>query len=295
MTSNRSELEAQLLAHLDQVQLQPAARLDSALLGAALLAPQFGEDTSRLVAGKLVRLLPMLQQDPSLVTRLLLRLLEQSSFSEIQAIDPDLDFAAGLDPSYPPFNAPTVTLLSKAADSKSDAELLARMPKVLHALVKLWLYTQESRTATNIHFLLLKLLRVDGGYPQGFEDDPRIRSLYPGGVWRRLFGDKDIYELFYDVCDLTCSQPELSHADKTQAQGRLLELLPKMAALNWDIVLRSHNVEIESRHGLRRGEGLLHFAAFRMVDVKSDIMMDIMLTSFYADLLKCVDVPSPKG
>jgi hypothetical protein len=139
--------------------------------------------------------------------------------------------------------------------------------------------------------LLLKLLSASKNLPGGL-NETGVGGYGRGPVWKRLFDDKDIYSLFYIFCSLhslpSGDEVPLSKRVTSVAQGRLMDWLPKVGALDWDAITRSHHPEIESKVGLKEGEGLLHFATMKMVDFLDDILMHISMINFFSDLISTV-------
>jgi hypothetical protein len=111
-----------------------------------------------------------------------------------------------------------------------------------------------------------------------------------GLLWRRIFSDKDIYRLFFELCSsqtVGTGPGELDERQKSLAQARLLRLLPRLASLDLSALLRSYDASIEERFGLRdsREQCLLYWASIRMVD-KSDVLMHITLIDSFAELIR---------
>jgi hypothetical protein len=275
--------------HLTQVAQDSSVALDASLLQTAefLIAPTLSDESTRTLALQVSRLLPLLRQDPTPAIKLLLRLFHKIPFSDIRAIDPNLDLAAGLALDAQPFHGPTISVLKKAANNAADAESLASIPSVIHAVVRLWLSSPVSGVASKAQELLIDLLHVDRrGIPEVFQDDPGVQVLHPGAVWRRIFGDRDVYGLIFSICSFKGS--DVTNSQRSQAQARLLEFLPKVAGLHWNTVARSQQPEVEVKYDLKRGEeGLLHFAALHMIDPQ-DTLMHVLQVQFFTDLLtKC--------
>ena len=277
------------ILHLENVSKSPSTPLDQSLLEDCKLAvDRLDPDARRNIAFKLSILLESLQQDPTPAIDLLKNILEPYSFSEIQNINPDIDYTAGLALGAAPYNDLTVALLRKSTHHSADAESVAGSQGILLALVRLWLQTPNAKTASQAEDLLLDLLKADREPPRVFEDDLSVKSSYLGAVWRRLFGDRDIYELLFTSCALR-SDIGAEPGDLRQislAQGRLLSWLPKVADLKWNTLLDCHHQEVESRFQSSRSYGgILRFAAVCMVD-KTDILMHMLLIDFCCALLK---------
>jgi hypothetical protein len=216
---------------------------------------------------KIYQALPHADRPASLL-RLLKQLLEPVPLSILFEFEPPIDFAAGLDLKSTDYNDLTLSLLEKA-DEKAAERLATLHRDVYEALVRLWLCSPQEGTGAKAGSVLTKHVEV-GGLP----------------VLKRLFRDKDIYELMLAICSLKSSNfVQLSKTRKSIAQARLMTWLPKVAEINWEVISESHHPEIESQYGLKPGEGLLDFAAVRMIDYKDDILMHQALIDFYSKLL----------
>lgn len=293
MASN-SDLLAQLQNHILEVQQNPATSLNEKLFESSktFLAPNLAPDTSAQLVQQLAALVTTLQQDPAPVNDLLLKLLESCSFSDVLSFEFPVDFVAGLDIAVQPFNLLTLSLLGKATATSNDAAVLATKPAVVLAIVRLWLCTPDTGVADKAEGVLFGLLEADGQTP---EHSNELTTAHTGSdqgpVWRRLFGDRDIYNLFYAACSLDASHPDiqLSKRQKSIAQARLLQWLPKVASLDWSMVTRNHHPDVEASYGMKPADqGLLQFAACNMVDYKGDVLLHMSLINFYADLLERV-------
>jgi hypothetical protein len=216
---------------------------------------------------KIFNTIPHVGQPASLV-RLLKQLLEPVPLAALFEIDPPVDFAAGLDLNAVDFHDLTLSLLEKA--EQKSAERLATLHRdVYEALVKLWLCTPKEGTGAKAGSVLFHHLEV-GREP----------------VLKRIFRDKDIYELMFAFCSLDSNNfLSLSKTQKSVAQSRLMNWLHRVAGLSWDVIANSHLPDIESQYGLDDGEGLLDFAARHMVDYKNDVLMYQALITFYWKLI----------
>ena len=252
------------------------------------------EDDRDALVNQLSSLLPTLQQDPSPATRLIEILVRPSSysFSKIAVIQPPVDFVAGLEIPSPPLNLVTLALLEKACNKPSDTGIIASKPEIVGALIKTWLCTPDTAVAQKASEVIYRFLICDLPYRSDSEEHDVMEVTYEkplnssgqGLMWRRIFGDKDIYGSIFSLCSLsTASQNgQLSKRDKTVAQARLLELLVKIADI--EPVGSSQIREVEQAYGVKDG-GLLEFAATRMVDYRDDVLMHMTLIDFYADYL----------
>ncbi|KAI4120292.1 MAG: hypothetical protein LQ338_007116, partial [Usnochroma carphineum] len=236
---------------------------------------------------QLAELLPNLQQDPTPLTSLIEILIRPSSytFSRVLIIRPPVDFSAGLNAPLPAINLVTLCLLEKAKLRRSDADIVAGKPDVVASLIKLWLSTPETAVSQKAHDVFLGLLTAGGCQKTATAaDDVQIEPHQQSLIWRRVFRDKDIYESIYRICSLKNAgqDGELSKREKTVAQARLLDLLVK---IDCETIRVSQNKQIEDRYGAVR-DGLLEFAAVRMVDYEDDVLMHMTLMDFFANLLK---------
>ena len=284
---------SRLNTHLTNLQADPTTTpIDTRLFEEAeLVLPEYIDkrETFALVQ-QLSALLQDIQQNPTPAVHLLIRLLNPFAFSDVLAFDPPVNFATGLDVGIDapegvmlPFNRLMLALLEKATASSSDAATVAAKPEVVQALVKLWLCSADTGVSTTASKLLIDLLRVDH---EVFEHpDQQVPSGGQGLMWKRVFGDRNVYGTFFEACSFETQVLKLSKNQRTLAQARLLEWLPSVARMDWGAVSRSHHADVEAASGLADGGGLLDFAAMHMVDFADDVLMYRCLIDFYADLL----------
>ena len=238
------------------------------------------EDERDSIFNQLSELVPNLQQDPSPVANLIDFLIrpESFTFSRVLAAKPVIDFVTGLSIPSPPLNITTLRLLDKAIINESDAGIVAGMPGLVAALIRLWLCTSETAVAQKAEQVLLGLLGVD--------ENGKLRSeeIHPNLIWRRLSRDRAVYDSMFSICSLTTlgveGQP--SKREKTVAQARLLDLLVK---IDCESIRGSQLPDVEATYSVQNG-GLLKYAAVHMVDYQGDILMHIVLIEFFANLLR---------
>ncbi|KAI9747242.1 MAG: hypothetical protein M1835_002173, partial [Candelina submexicana] len=239
---------------------------------------------------QLSTLLPIIQQDPAPLNSLIIKLTDAFTFSDVLDLKPPVDFLAGLQVSAQPFNILTLTLLRKAALRAGDAAIVAGKPELVGALIDLWLCTADVGVAQKADEVLWELLRVDYSGLSSSIDHSGFSGTLGGNaggqglMWRRLFKDQDIYGKLFSICNLKAGD-SLGKREKTLAQARLLDIIPRIASLDWTS-LRSQNADIERQNGLHEEEGLLDFAAVYMVDTKDDVLMHLALVDFYSALLR---------
>lgn len=295
---------SRLSTHLAALQETPnTTSIDSRLFDEAelVLPDHISKEETFALVQQLSALLQNIQQNPTAAVNLLIRLLSPFAFSDVLAFDPPVNFAAGLDVGFDapegvmlPFNRLMLALLEKAAFTSSDAATVAAKPEVVQALVKLWLCSADTGVATTASKLLMDLLRIDR---EVFEHpDQHVPRGGQGLMWKRIFGDRNVYGTFFDACGLKSQALKLSRNQRTLAQARLLEWLPAVARMDWSAVSRSHHAEVEAASGVASSGGLLDFASLHMVDFADDVLMYRCLIDFFADLLDVMhdeDTPTP--
>ncbi|KAL0265307.1 hypothetical protein SLS55_001272 [Diplodia seriata] len=306
-----------LTHHLTQVQQHPSLPLDASLFDdVEPLATSNSLDakTARELLSQMTRLFTVLQQDPTPVIQLVTKIGAAFDFNTIRSLDPPIDFAGALVLAATPYHALALQTLEKAAWDVRHAEYIASIPNVISRLITLWLATDDIGTAERAGNVLHELLKVDRdpADSMGIESAPDfISSSNPhvavdvpvsgtsashgtGFVWKRVFGDRDVYALFFSLCggkSVIHGIPDLSRSQKTIAQARLMSWLPKVGALSWEAITRSHHPDIEQDYGLK-SPGLLDFISLHTVDYDGDILMHISLMEFFSDLLKTCNQPS---
>jgi len=295
MTSPSNVLR-ELSSHLQQVGEDPNTPLDTALLEQCELltnTPQYRDQTWKETSPlflQIASLLPTLQQDPSPLTHFVIKLGEPYRFEDIK----DIDFEIGLDLQATPFHSLILTLLEKATASSIDAQALANRPTVVSSVVRLWLCTQDAGVATQAEDLLTSLLSVSKNEPVATSNGAHVplHTYGTGPMWRRLFRDRDISSLYYHYTSLkqlsSPPPPFLNKRDKTIAQARLLSWLPRIGAMDFHTIVSSHGIHVEREVGIKQGQGLLHYAALKMVDTEDDMLMHMTLLNFYSALITMV-------
>lgn len=272
-------LNGQVLgAHLQSL---PAASSEILRLHAV---GDIGDSDRTTIINEISELLPTLQQDPSPITALIETLIssEKFDFDRVLAIEPAIDFAAGLASSSPPINSITLILLSKAKHGRGYSEIVAGRPEMVAALIRLWLATPETAVADKAQEVLLGLLQAHHVY-LAEENDEQRQMFYEGLMWRRFVRDRDIYGSIFALCSLSTAGKEgqPNKRQKTVAQARLLDLILQ---IDCDDLRTSQFPDIEEQYGVRNG-GLLDFAALHMVDYKDDVLMHMTLIDFYTKYL----------
>lgn len=226
-------------------------------------------------------LIPVLRQDPAPVLGLVNVLIrpESFTFSKVLVIKPAVDFEAGLSRDSPPVNLSILFLLRKATHNESDADIVAGWPRVVAALIKLWLCTPDTGVCEGARTVLLGLLKASK------QDSSHSASFDQSLMWRRVFRDRDMYGLIFSICSLkTVGEPgQPNTRAKTVAQGRLLDLLVQL--IDYKPIQSSQLPEIETKYGVMDG-GLLKFAAVYMVEYDDDPLMHYTLIFFFIKLMR---------
>lgn len=284
-----AEQSASFVAHLQDIQDNPSKPLDPSILESYELVLQSSGaaqqvETLQKVFIFIAQLLPTLQQDPSPLVRVALKASAPLTYDHIAHVN----LLPGLELIATPFHELIISLLDKAANA-NDIVRLAAQPEVIHSLVILWLCAQNIKTSELASELLLRYLRVSKNRPASL-DQETAPKYGQGPMWKRLFGDKDIYELFFGICTLdpALKMFVISKNDRTVAQSRLMDWIPQVGTLDWDTILHSQHPSVSQKYGLSANEGLLAFAATKMVDTNDDILMHIRLLEFYKQLLECL-------
>ncbi|KAB8338789.1 hypothetical protein FH972_021734 [Carpinus fangiana] len=295
-----------LLQHLQSVQDDASLPLDNNFLEECeiILPPQLGQKLGEVmqIVSLSARLLPSLQQDPNQLIKLLARLVRMVSFTEVISLDPPVDLIGGLHVRAGPFNDLILTVLQLATRTPTDAAHLANMHLVIYSLVNLWLATPSMATAEKAADVLIDLLRIDKEPStvavHGVGDDGGRSARGQGLMWRRVFGDKDIYGLLYSVPSFSSTTQDgdnslSSKKEKSLAQARLLSAFPKIGAMDWAYTARSHHPEIEAMYGLDPSkDGLADFVLVHMTDWKDDVLIHMHLIQTYGEIISTIKTPS---
>lgn len=174
----------------------------------------------------------------------------------------------------------------------SDVEMVASKPDIVMALVQLWLRTANMGVAEKAREVLAGLLRAENpqnsvgemqdlktSYTEKERPIPKTATQGLGLMWRRVFNDKNIYNLFYSLCSMTTAHEpgQISKKAKSIAQGRLMDFLAD--CFDCTQIWTSQMPEVEKVYGVQ--DGLLEFALLHMVDYKNDVLMHATLIDFF--------------
>ncbi|KAK3502225.1 hypothetical protein B0T13DRAFT_460016 [Neurospora crassa] len=351
-----------LTAHMDALIADPSTPLEAKLFDDIELQLT-DSNTPPLLTTLLPRLVQILHttpSDPTTPASLTTKLLRPLSFSQITSLAPPESLIQALESPFPAANILAMTILHKAAAAPAEVAQLANMQEVVHSFVRTWLGSSEVGVGEKGGRVIGDLLDVDCEFDPPARPQRQQQQQHPldagmptwhdmvlrkekgsGALWRRMFADQQIYTLILDLLagrhedtnvTFTSDVEEKKKKGRqlTLAQGRILRILPRLAALDLDKVARSevaaptpgyylsatartttngHNTsrpngrttnyssdiltngngveqeeEEEAQMPLpappKEGQGLLHFAALRMVD-RNDVLMHLSLIDFF--------------
>jgi hypothetical protein len=199
----------------------------------------------------------------------------------------------------PSANILAIAVIEKAARSPSDTAILSIMKGVVEEFLRIWLSTPHVEVGEKATKVLGDLLDVDcdrrtiDTKMNGME----ISSRKPSGqglLWRRIFQDREIYQLIFELCSFETvgtGTGQLDERQKSLAQARLLRVLPRLSALDFYTISHTNFPDIEQQYGLHEGEqGLLWFAATDMVKKEEDMLMHITVIDFFAEFLETMSL-----
>ena len=276
-----------LQEHLSAVDGDAAVVLNERQLDTAslILAPALLNSSDPAPRQQLVQqiaaLLPKLQQDPTPLIALVKKLISKSSFKDVLSLEPRVDLVAGLNLNAPqPYNELMIQILRKAAASPAELSLLAASPEVVLAFVTCWLSTPEVSVASQADEAILHLLKSDQEPKSGIASKTGNRGT--GLLWRRLFGDKDVYGELFRLTSRTggIGNDEVSEKTRSLAQIRLLTFATELGAMNIDCLAQSHHPEIERKVSLDPSkDGFFDYVFVRMVPMEDEMMIACLLNS----------------
>ncbi|KAI1653777.1 hypothetical protein F4813DRAFT_393361 [Daldinia decipiens] len=236
---------------------------------------------------KITEILKQYQQDPKILCSLAIKLLGPLTFTQILSLASEEALIQALRSPAPSANILAMTVLEKATKSPGDAAILARMNSIVTHFLTQWLSAPQVEVGEKGSRVLGDLLDVDcdtrpsdGVSVNGMEIAIR-KPPGQGLLWRRIFYDRDVYELILSLC----ANHPLGIQQQSLAQGRLLRILPRLTALNFRAVTWSDFTDLNHEYAKSNGHGgLLHFAALSMID-KKDMLMHLNLIDFFEALL----------
>jgi hypothetical protein len=170
------------------------------------------------------------------------------------------------------------------------------MKGVVENFLRTWLSTPHVEVGEKATKVLGDLLEVDCDRRSSAGIDTKMNGLQlasnippgQGLLWRRIFQDREIYDLLFSLCSfhtIGTGEGQLDTRQKSLAQARLLRVLPRLAVLDFQTITHSQFPEIEERYGVDE-QGVLYFAAVDMVNKEEDMLMHITVIDFFAEFLE---------
>ncbi|KAH9889663.1 hypothetical protein F4778DRAFT_386150 [Xylariomycetidae sp. FL2044] len=243
---------------------------------------------------KITDILKQYQQDPAILCSLAIKLLGPLTFTQILSLASGESIIQALRSPAPSANILAMTIIEKASKSPSEAAILAMMNNLVTEFISRWLGAPQVEVGEKGSRVLGDLLDVDCDTrpPDGLAvNGTEVVVRKPPGqglLWRRIFHDRDVYALVLSLCTSGPHQNAEGGLDDQQvslAQGRLLRVLPRLAALNFAAVSKTDFPELNSRYAHFEGDGgVLQFAALHMIN-RDDMLMHLSLIDFFETLL----------
>jgi hypothetical protein len=236
---------------------------------------------------KLTQILKTTPHDPAVPVSLSMKLLRPISFAQVLTLADEGSLTTALRSPAPAANILAMSILSKASNSPSDAAILSMMPNLVEEFLHCWLSSADVEVGENGSKVLGDILEVDcelsppvaANGINGTEVAIR-KTPGQGRMWRRIFREERFIFLIVSHCKGTAQGQ--TPRQTTLAQGRVLRILPRLAALNFAAVTISP-------YSFLRGGGLLQFAALHMID-KSDALMHLSQIDFFESFLSIMRV-----
>ncbi|KAF8429281.1 hypothetical protein EV426DRAFT_217073 [Tirmania nivea] len=289
------ELKAHLNAILEepkktQLRVRLVQIFTAQLVDVEALAPSLFPTLVPLLAS----VLHVVEQDPTVLTVLLQKLLQNVSFTQLLTLADHTTFLALLSSAVPPIQLLGLFLLHKAAASTGDVAIVATWNEVCKELVNTTLCANDTAVHKEANRVLLAFLLVD--LPPSASGDVKTmeRSGGSGLFWRRFFSDRDIYQMILQICSWNGSPGSFS--EKTKAQSRLLGLIPSLAEMDWNTVTAHTFPDLVQIYtiGTTKANNLLDFATYGMVKLENDVMMGMLHLEYLSELLAAT-TPSDKA
>jgi hypothetical protein len=268
-------------------------------------------------------------QDPAVIVSLTIKLLGPVSFVEIlQLASPD-ELIQALESPAPAANLLAMTILHKAAASPQQVTMLSNISHLVAAFICRWLAAPQVEVGQKGGKVLGDLLDIDCELPPPPPPTRPVDVAHTelslrkapgqGTLWNLLFRDATMYTLLLDL--ISGRHPDTAHNTHqlSLAQGRVLRILPRLASIDFRAVSHSDitpptplhltngtstntstsngahpSSSSTDSHPPRPGEGLLQYAALRMVQ-KEDVLMHLSLVDFFEALVSLMRVTEPSA
>ncbi|GJN70642.1 hypothetical protein VFPFJ_08856 [Purpureocillium lilacinum] len=255
----------------------------------------------------LTQILKTTTQDPTPLLSLTIKLLSPLSFTRTLTIADPPSLLTALRSPLPGANLLALAIIHKAAGAPSDASILSTLPEVVEELVRCWLESLDTGVGERAARVLGDLLETDceviGGEGvngvanvDGVNGTEVVKRRLPGHarLWSLILQTRPNLSLIQSRCTLEAEVDEPSRTARqvSISQGRLLRLLPRLAALNLRVISSTPFADLFMLPGVvseQVGSGLLQWAALGMVD-KSDFLMHLTLNDFFETLVSVMRV-----
>lgn len=226
-----------------------------------------------------------MEQDPTVLTVLLQKLLQNVSFTQLLALADPTSFLAMLSSPVPPIQLLGLFLLHKAAASPGDVAIVATWNEVCKELVNTTLCANDTAVHKEANRVLLAFLLADLPPSASGDGTTTERSGGSGLFWRRIFSDRDIYQMILHICSWSGSPDSFSK--KTRAQSRLLGLIPSLAEMDWNTIIAHTFPGLVQKYtiGTTKANNLLDFATYGMARLENDVMMGMLHLEYLSELL----------
>ncbi|KAM0257843.1 hypothetical protein ACHAQJ_004147 [Trichoderma viride] len=258
----------------------------------------------------LTQILKSTTQDPSPLLSLTIKLLSPLTFTRTLTIADPPSILTALDSPLPGANLLALAILHKAAKTPTEVALLSTLPDVVEALISRWLESPDVGVGERAAKVLGDLLETDcqtirdegvngagnqnGFY--GFEVIKRRRLPGHGRLWRLILLQRPILEIIKTLCSPeTADAPTRPRHQTSLSQGRLLRLLTRLATLDIRAISVTDFPDIlplPSSAIATAGQGILQWAALRMVSKSDDILMHLNLIDFFETFVSLMRVSS---
>ncbi|KAH6612901.1 hypothetical protein B0J18DRAFT_494707 [Chaetomium sp. MPI-SDFR-AT-0129] len=211
---------------------------------------------------RLTTLLKQYTQDPTAIVNLTIRFLGPVPFEHVFAMAKPDDLIQALDSPAPAANLLGMTVLHKAAADPDHLPLLSAYPELVAAFLRRWLAAPQVEVGQKGAKALGDLLDIDCPLPPpapttrpvdlSHTDLSLRKAPGHGALWSLLFQDKETYTLLLDLISgrhpetAPNSSPTNTNTNSTNnahqlslAQGRILRLLPRLAAIDLHAISHS--------------------------------------------------------
>jgi DNA mismatch repair protein HSM3, N terminal domain len=221
------------------------------------------------------------------------------SFDDLQSSIPVEVVTEGLSSPSPSIQGLALSYLKKASQSPSGAAFVANDDALVKALIKLFLTSKSADIGgTKALEVIISLLSVDN--PDHIttltKNGQTGQTTGQGLLWRRVFHDDEIYNLFFHFTSTSNSSNDFSKSDVTTAQARLLDFISAVAKMRWDAIsdpkASGHQSPMQPRAGSsNHTRSLLRYSTHEMID-RDDPLMANILVDF---LVKLLELKNPQG